>query len=269
LKEPAKAFEKVPLAGALAIQGRVLHALFLREVITRFGRHNLGVLWLFAEPMIFTLGVLSLWSLAGLRHGTNLTISGFAITGYSSVLLWRNCTSRSANAIQQNANLLYHRNVQVLDVLLTRILIEVAGATASFAILSAVFISLGLMNAPVDPMRVLTGWLMLVWFGAALALLIGSAASFSEMVERLWHPTSYLLFPLSGAAFMVDWLPARTQQYVLALPMVHGVEALRAGYFGTAIRAHFDLAYMAAINLCVTLAGLYLTQLAGRYVEVR
>jgi len=269
LKEQAETFEQVSLARALTIQGRVLHALFLREVITRFGRHNLGVLWLFGEPMLFTLGVLSLWSLAGLHHGTNFTISAFAITGYSSVLLWRNCATRSSAAIQQNANLLYHRNVQVLDVLLTRILIEVAGATASFAILSAVFISLGLMNVPVDPMQVLIGWLMLAWFGGALALLIGSAGSFSEMVERLWHPVSYLLFPLSGAAFMVDWLPGRMQQFVLALPMVHGVEVLRAGYFGIAVHPHFNLAYMGAVSLCLTLAGLYLTQLAGRYVEVR
>ena len=268
MKEPAEIFDEVPLARALAIQGRILHALFLREVITRFGRHNVGVLWLFGEPMIFTLGVLSLWSLAGLRHGTNFTISGFAITGYSSVLLWRNCATRSSNAIQQNANLLYHRNVHVLDVLLTRILIEVAGATASFAILSVIFVSLGLMNLPVDPIEVLIGWLMLAWFGAALALLIGSAGSFSELVERLWHPASYLLFPLSGAAFMVDWIPARLQQFVLTLPMVHGVEVLRAGYFGNAVHPHFDLAYMATVSLCLTLAGLYVTRLAGRYVEV-
>ena len=47
---------------SLAIQLRVIRALLMREVITRFGRHNLGVLWLVAEPMIFTLGVAALWS---------------------------------------------------------------------------------------------------------------------------------------------------------------------------------------------------------------
>ena len=269
MKARSKDYGEAPLARALAIQGRVLHALFLREVITRFGRHNLGVLWLFGEPMIFTLGVLSLWSLAGMRHGTNVSITGFAVTGYSSVLLWRNCATRSGSAIKENANLLYHRNVRVLDVLLTRILIEVAGATASFVILSVVFISLGLMNVPVDPMQVLIGWLMLAWFGAALALLIGSASSFSEIVERLWHPASYLLFPLSGAAFMVDWLPTRFQEFVLTLPMVHGVEVLRAGYFGNAVHPHFDLAYMGAVSIFMTLIGLYITEVAGRYIEVR
>ena len=46
---------------SLAIQGRVIHALLMREVITRFGRHNVGVLWLVGEPMLFTLGVAALW----------------------------------------------------------------------------------------------------------------------------------------------------------------------------------------------------------------
>ncbi|MDP3222903.1 MAG: capsule polysaccharide export ABC transporter permease, partial [Rubrivivax sp.] len=46
------------------VQRRVIGALMMREVITRFGRHNLGALWLVAEPMIFTLGVAAVWASA-------------------------------------------------------------------------------------------------------------------------------------------------------------------------------------------------------------
>jgi ABC-type polysaccharide/polyol phosphate export permease len=259
-------FSETPLARSLAIQGRVVRALLLREVITRFGRHNLGVLWLFLEPMIFTLGVMSLWMLAGL-HSSSIPITAFAVTGYSSVLLWRNCAGRSAMAIQQNIHLLFHRNVQVIDVMLTRILIEVAGASASFSILSVVFITLGLMSPPVDLLGVLCGWLMLAWFGASLALVIGAGTAYNEIVERLWHPASYLLFPLSGAAFMVEWLPRAFQRTVLLLPMVHGVEMLREGYFGNAVRTHYDTGYMAVICLFLTCLGLMLLRYAGRRIE--
>jgi hypothetical protein len=47
---------------SFAIQRRVIGALLMREIITRFGRDNLGVLWLFVEPMMFTLGVTALWT---------------------------------------------------------------------------------------------------------------------------------------------------------------------------------------------------------------
>lgn len=256
-----------PLRSALAVQRRVIGALLMREVITRFGRRNLGVLWLVLEPALFTLGVSVLWSAAGMHQRSGLPIVAFAITGYSSVLLWRNAVTHCVHAIAQNFSLLYHRNVRVLDVFLTRTLLEVAGATASFLLLATVFTALEWISLPADPLLVIGGWLMLVWFGIALGLTIGAASAYSELVTRFWAPVSYLLFPLSGAAFMVDWLPPRGQEVVLLLPMVHGVELLREGYFGGVVRTHHDMGYMATANLLLTLTGLLLARDAAERVE--
>ena len=252
---------------SLIVQGRVIHALLMREVITRFGRQNLGVLWLVAEPMVFTLGVAALWSAAGMAHGSSLPIVAFAITGYSSVLLWRNCANRASMAITQNKSLLFHRNVRVVDVLFTRSLLEIGGASGSFLVLSMIFIGVGAMAAPADPLLVVAGWLMLSWFGISLSLIIGAATAYSHIAEKLWHPAAYLLFPLSGAAFMVDWLSADFQQIVLLLPMVHGVEMLRDGFFGHSTRTHYDAGYMAICCLVLTLIGLALSREAGKRVE--
>src|SRR4051794_26462277 len=101
---------------SVQVQARVIGALLMREIITRFGRDNLGFLWLFIEPMMFTLGIMGLWSISGMGHGTHgVPIAAFAITGYSPVLLWRNCATRASMAIPVNLALLYHRNVRVLD----------------------------------------------------------------------------------------------------------------------------------------------------------
>ena len=259
----------ISILRSLAIQGRTLHALMMREVITRFGRDNLGVLWLVAEPMIFTLGIVTLWTATGLNHGSSLPVTAFAVTGYSSVLLWRNCSTRSISALESNLPLLFHRNVKVIDVFLTRTVLEIAGATGSFALLSIYFTSIDWMVAPLDMLQVIFGWLMLAWFGAALALVIGAGCAYSHVVEKLWQPASYLFFPISGAAFMVDWLPPSFQKVVLLLPMVHGVEILRAGYFGNAVRTHFDVGYMASCSLILTLLGLYLVRDAGQKVQGR
>jgi len=258
---------QTPLIRSLAIQFRVIGALLMREIITRFGRHNIGFLWLFVEPMLFTLGVTALWNAMKAAHGSNLPITAFAVTGYSSVLLWRNTATRCSTAITPNLGLLYHRNVRVFDLFASRIILEVTGATISFIILSFVFIALGWMGPPDDILKVLFGWLMLAWFGGSLAIVIGSLSERSEVVEKLWHPASYLLFPLSGAAFMVDWLPPAGREVVLWLPMVHGVEILREGYFGNAVRAHYDMGYLSMLCLCLTFVGLALAREAGRRVE--
>ena len=86
-------------------------------------------------------------------------------------------------------------------------------------------------------------------------------------MEKLWHPAAYLLFPLSGAAFMVEWLPPNARPYVLLLPMVHGVEMVRDGFFGHIVRTHYSVDYMATVCACMTLLGLALTREAGRRLE--
>lgn len=255
------------LLRSVGIELRVLHALLMREVITRFGRKNLGVLWLVGEPMLFTVGVATLWTISGMHHSSSMPIVAFAVTGYSSVLMWRNSASRCSAAVEQNKPLLFHRNVQIIDVLLTRTILEIGGATCSFIVLSLFFMFIGWMPQPEDPLEVIGGWLMLAWFGASLAILIGAAVSFSEIVDRLWHPAAYLLFPLSGAAFMVDWMPTNLRPYVLLLPMVHGTEIIREGWFGGVVRTHYDIGYMATCCLVLTLAALWVQWQARLRVE--
>lgn len=259
--------DRTPSIGAAwTIQRRVIWALLLREILTRFGRHNIGFLWLFAEPMLFTLGVTALWTATKSVHGSSLPIVAFAITGYSSVLLWRNMPSRCVGAIAPNLGLLYHRNVRPLDIYLARLILEAAGAGMSFVFLVIFFYFVGILELPEDVLQVAGGWLMLAWFGVGLALLIGALSEFSETVEKLWHPTAYLLFPLSGAAFLVDALPVDAQKFILFLPMVHGVEILREGYFGSQMRAHYSVEYMAAWNTFLTLLGLAQTRKVGMTV---
>lgn len=244
------------LATSWSIQRRVIGALLMREILTRYGRHNIGFLWLFVEPMLFTLGVTTLWSLSNAHHISSIPIVAFAITGYSSVLLWRSMPSRCISAIEPNLALLHHRNVRLIDVFLSRILLEMVGTSISFFALVLFFWGIEWLHPPEDVIKVLAAWLMLAWFGASLGIFLGALSGSSELVEKFWHPAAYILFPLSGAAFLVDSLPTSAQAWALILPMVHGVEYLREGYFGSVINAHYNIAYMACWNAALTLAGL-------------
>lgn len=252
---------------SLAIQARVIWALVIREIITRYGRHNVGFLWLFLEPMLFTLGITLLWTIIKATHGTSLPITAFAVTGYSSILLWRNCSNRAVKAIEANLSLLYHRPVKVFDIFAARLILEIAGATTSLLVLTIFFTSMGWMSVPVDIPTVLIGWLLLAWFSFALSLVVGAASERMEVIERVWHVFTYLMFPLSGAAFMVDWLPKEAQTAILWVPMVHGTEMIRHGYFGAAVPTHEDPAYLALVNIVMLLLGLALIRETGRRVE--
>jgi capsular polysaccharide transport system permease protein len=250
----------------LRINRRVIGALLVREMLTRYGRHNIGFLWLFVEPMLFTLGVTALWTATKSVHGSDLPIVAFALTGYSSVLLWRNMPGRCIGALWSNLSLMYHRNIKVLDIYAARLLLEFGGATISFATLSVVFIAVGWLALPEDFLMVAAGWLLLAWFGAALAIFLGALSHHSELVDKLWHPASYLLFPLSGAAFLVAALPVFAQEIVLYIPTVHGVEMVREGWFGSQAQAIYDVSYLVSCNLVLSVMALMIQRWVGKRV---
>lgn len=252
---------------SFATQRRVVHALLLREVITRYGRHNFGVLWLVVEPMLFTLGVSAAWTWTKLHTVSGIPIVAFAITGYSSILLWRNISNHCVKAVEPNLALMFHRNVKVVDVLISRILIEVIGASSSFIILTIFFASLTSMPWPRNLLTLLMGWFLLCWFSLALGLLVGALSERSEFLERTWHIFLYLIIPISGAVYMVDWLPPRMQAVVLWIPMVHGTEMIRHGYFGSIIPTYESPLYFSVFNLILTFAGLVAVKDCQRRIQ--
>jgi capsular polysaccharide transport system permease protein len=68
---------------------------------------------------------------------------------------------------------------------------------------------------------------------------------------------------------MAEWLAPEFRQFVLWLPMVHGVELLREGYFGSVIRTHYDVQFMIAVCLGMTVLALATVRAAGRKVNFR
>ena len=56
--------------------------------------------------------------------------------------------------------------------------------------------------------------------------------------------------------FLVEALPQIAQEIVLLMPVVHCVELIRDGYFGSMFKAKYDIAYVLVFNTVVTLFAL-------------
>lgn len=259
-----------PVTGSLlrdsswTITRRVIGALLLRELLTRYGRNNIGFLWLFVEPMLFVAVVSVIWVYVKSISSSTIPIAAFALTGYSSMLLWRNMPSRCIGALKSNMSLLYHRQVTLQDVYISRVLLEGLAVSASFAGLSVVFYAMGWVPAPEDALQVLEGWLLLAWFGVGLGWTIGGLAEKFPPVENLWGPFSYVLIIFSGVVTVADALPPNLREIVLWGPPLNALEFLREGWFGSLFRAHYDVPYVIACNLVLTFIGLSLVRQVGR-----
>ena len=249
------------------IQKRVIGALLMREIITRYGRNNIGFLWLFVEPLLMTLMIVLLWKFIRADQYSTLNMVAFVITGYPLVMMWRNVSNRAIGAIRANASLLYHRNVRVLDTLFARMLLEIAGATIAQIAIVGVLILIGWIPTPADVFYMLMAWLLMAIFAIGLGLVICSIAFKVEAFGKIWGTFSFVMMPLSGVFFFVSSLPQQAQQYVLWMPMVHGTEMFRQGYFGASVITHESISYIVLCNLVLLLLGFIMVNDFSKGVE--
>ena len=245
------------------INRRVISALLIRELLTRYGRNNIGFLWLFVEPAAFIIAVTIVWTKIRGVHITDIPIVEFALTGYSSLLLWRNGPSRCIGAVKSNRALLFHRQVTVFDIFTARILLEIFSISAVLMMLTLALWALDWLTLPEDVLQVIGGWFLTAWFAAGLAMIVGGLAEKAEVVGRLWPPFSYLLMAVSGVAFTVNALPPGARDIILWIPMINALEYLREGWFGSVMHAHYDIQYLVIVNVISTLVGVILVRQIG------
>ena len=241
----------------------------MREIITRYGRNNIGFVWLFIEPLLMTGLIVIAWSWLRFNQYSTLNIIAFMATGYPLMMMWRNASNRTIGAVSANISLLYHRNVRVLDTLLSRMILEIAGATVAQIVLMAALILLGLIPVPQDLFYMLLAWGLMAMFAIGLGLIICSIAQSFEVFGRIWGTFSFLLMPLSGAFFFVHNMPPIIQPYLLKVPMIHGSEMFRHGYFGDTVTTYEDPAFLLTVNLVLLFIGLLLVKRFSKGIEPR
>lgn len=231
------------LAEGWRVQIRVFMALVRRELITRFGRENIGFLWIMIEPMMFAIFVGLLWRLerGATDHGVNIV--AFVTTGYLPMVLFRSSVARAVSSITSNAGLMYHRQIKILDLVMVRFFIEYVGHMLAYVFIASALFVLGFFPFPHDIGMFILGWTYYAVFSFSVMLVMAPLSEMSEIVERFVGITTYIMIPFSGAFTNVDWLSPGMQKAVLWSPPVHGMEMMRYGIFGDIIHPHYDFFY--------------------------
>ena len=240
----------------------------MREMTTRFGRKGIGFAWLVGEPMLFCFGVLIMWSFTKPAYEHGVRLAPFVMTGYMCLILIRHLIGLLSSAIQANIGLLYHRQVSPLHILAARVLLELGGATIAFFVVYVVLLFLGQVELPHSYLLIYGGWFLVAWASTGLALVMTGLVMRYEVFERVVNLISYVMIPVSGAFFMLSWLPEGFRRIVMLLPFVHGVEMIRAGVFGEFVETHFDLSYALAIGTILNIIGLLLVASSMDRIEV-
>lgn len=256
------------LSKSWAVQARVIKALMLRELTTRFGRENIGFLWIMGEPLLFAVLVSLVWRAMKGPFEFGVDIIVFVVSGYIPLVLFRSAFSRAIQAFTVNSALLYHRQVKILDILLVRFLLELIGHMMAYLFVALVLGALGIFPWPYDISYILLGWLYYSLFSFSISTVLAPLSETNEVFEKLAPVTTYLMVPFSGAFFMVSALKKDIQDIVLYSPPVHGMEMMRYGIFGPSVDAQFSYTYTVAVSLPLMALGLAMCRRVRRDLVV-
>jgi capsular polysaccharide transport system permease protein len=240
----------------LTQQMNVIGALAMRELHTRFGRNNIGYLWMIGEPLMLATVIGGLHMFQGGHIGSTMPAVAFSLVGYCVFIVFRGIFNRAESILESSLPLMYHRMISVLNLSIARVVIESAGCVTTFVLLYGLAILTGYAPPVERPLWAMGGVAGMIWISFAWGLNVTAITHDRPTLGRLVHPISYFMMPLSGAFFAVEWLPTSVQQWADWFPLVNVFEITRYGMFEGASDRHLYPGYLIANCALFTYSGL-------------
>ena len=240
----------------------------LRELTTRFGRENIGFLWIMVEPLLFAVLVGLIWRASKGPTEYGVDIVAFVVTGYIPLVLFRTTVTRAVGSFIANGSLMYHRQIKILDIIIVRFLVELIGHMMAYLFVALVLGVIGWFPMPYDFGFLILGWLYYAIFVFSVALVIAPLSEINEALEKFIPVTTYIMIPFSGVFFLVGYLSPSAANIALYSPPVHAMEMMRYGVFGPSINPKFDYLYPLKFSLPCMAVGLLLCRFVRKRLVV-
>lgn len=253
----------------LWIQSKVIKALMIRELVTRFGRENIGFLWIMAEPLLFAGLVGMIWTYMKGSHSHGIGVVAFVASGYIPLTFLRHSFGKSASIFQANSALLYHRQVKIMDFIFVRVIIEAIGAMMAYVFGGMVLAFFGYFPVPSNVGALILGWAVYMFFVFSICTMLAPLSEISEVVEKLVPVSVYISIPFSGVFNMASWLSPNLREVLMWSPMVTGMELMRYGLFGSLVVPYWDLTKALGVSLACLFMGLVLCRRIRRTLAVQ
>lgn len=237
----------------------VWKALFLREAVYRIAQDRIAWLWLVLEPVAHV--ALMMWVFTGFQRAV---IAGadpavFITLGVLAFFLPRNVMTSAMDAIPRNAMLFSYRQIKPVDTVLVRAALE--GFVEIF-ILLLILTGIGILGyevVPANPLAAIEALVVLWLFGLGAGLVVSVGGQLIPEIARAVRLLINPLYFLSAIFYPSEVLPHVIRQVVLANPLVHGIESLRAAFMpGYRVPPGLDLGYPLAVAVVLIFLGLAL-----------
>jgi len=242
------------------VQCRVVHALILRDVKSRFGGRRLGFLWALLEPCLFISLFVAMFYLIGRSSQSGVALPLFFVSGIAPFLMFRDLYSSISGEAKNMSPLLMFPQVSRIDLIVANLIVNVLLSIAVFILLLTGCYMMGYTFHVENPLGVLRALTLMVLMGLGLGLFIGSLVIRYEFISSVSQAVlGRPLFLASGLFFTAEMLPPAAREYALYNPILHLIESIRSEMFESFDSRYVDLPYV--VTFIIILLGFGLMML--------
>jgi ABC-type polysaccharide/polyol phosphate export permease/Flp pilus assembly protein TadD len=254
---PRRPREAESWAKSLESHVRVISALFLREMRTRYGHSRFGYFWAIVEPSIHigALAVIFQFLMNG-QPPIGDSYFFFYFTGLIPYLLFVHTSEQVGRAIEQNRPLLMLPMVTNLRCITARGLLELFTVVVVSLTFILGFRFFGVDAIPHDLPAALTA-IGLVW---AIGMGFGIISAVAGIFISAWHYTFQVLLRFlyfcSGIFYAPGAMPESVRDILAWNPLLHCIDLFRISFFPAYAPSWLSSSYAGISALAVLFFGL-------------
>ncbi|MEY9102032.1 ABC transporter permease [Sinorhizobium fredii] len=235
---------------------RVISAMIVREMSTKFGSKPGGYVWALLEP----IGYIAMMTVifGAISHspalGTNFLL--FFATGYIGYQLYQSRVMYLSSAVRANKPLLTYPNVAPIDAITARYILQTL-TTALVAVIVFTAIFMTLSHAPdLNWGKLLEAEL----YAGSLALGVGLFNSVMfvryALYEQLYGILTRPLFLLCGVFFLPESMPHPYRDVLLFNPLCHVIMLFRSGFYPEYRAIGLSVPYLSVCSAVIFFCGM-------------
>ncbi|MFG1383393.1 ABC transporter permease [Xanthobacter versatilis] len=241
---------------ASAMHARVVGAVIMRDLQTRFGAGYFGFLLGIMIPLAHLTIAIVITTVLGRPAPIGTDGPVFLMTGVLPFILWLYCHRQIMQTIAQNRSLLYFPSVDIFDLFAARIIVEIISGTI---VAVTLFSSLSILGHHVSASEWpnFLGAIVHAWvFGVATGLIFGGVSAIWPFAMMLGNVMGPILWVSSGILFLPDLLPNKISDLIYFNPLAHVVDSARISFYNEYTSTFYDPIFLNISILILLIFGL-------------
>lgn len=250
--------------GHLVTHIRVVGALLVREMSTRFGSKPGGYVWALLDPAAHILLMTVIFRAIARTPALGTSFALFFATGYIAFQFYQAMTSYLNSAVRANRVLLSYPNVAPFDTIVARFVLQVGTTTLVAVIVLGTIIATMRIGTNLHWPTILEAGAMACLFGLGVAMVNSVLFLKYPLYEQVFGIVNRPLFLISGVFFLPDSIPEPYRDLVLVNPLVHAIMGFRKGFYPEYRAIGLDMNYLYCVAFLTLFIGMLVFTLSSK-----